>query len=122
MRRHMTNEVSSAHSTAAQGFNLVLAYALHLFVGLFWVLGIAGIVGIARSAAVGWVWGFCALALWVRGAVRAARQRADFGAAWGAIFGSWLLGALGPIGVAIAAYSWYRGAEKQPSEELWRSP
>jgi hypothetical protein len=53
MPRHMTNEGSSEHSTAAQGFNLVLAYALHLSVGLFWVLGIAGIVGIARGAAVG---------------------------------------------------------------------
>jgi uncharacterized membrane protein len=122
MPRHMTNEGSSEHSTAAQGFNLVLAYALHLSVGLFWVLGIAGIVGIARGAAVGWVWGFCALALWLRGAVLAARQRADFGAAWRAIFGSWLLGALGPIGAAIAAYSSYRGAEKQPPEEPLEEP
>jgi hypothetical protein len=122
MRRNMTNEGWNEHSAAAQGFNLVLAYALHLFVGLFWVLGIAGIVGIARSAAVGWVWGLCALALWVRGVVRAARRRADFGAAWGAIFASWLLGALGPIGAAIAAYSWSQSAKEQAPEEPLEEP
>src|SRR5512132_1020036 len=122
MRRQMTNEGRSEHSTAAQGFNLVLAYAVHLCVGLFWVLGIAGIVGIARSAAVGWVWGLCALALWVRGAVRAARQRADFGAAWGAIFGSWVLGALGPIGVAIVAFGWWQASEEERAEEPLEEP
>ena len=84
--------------------------------------GVAGVVGIAKSAAVGWLWGVCALAVWVRGAVRAARQRADFGAAWGAIFGSWLLGALGPIGAAIAAYFWFESRKAPPLEEPLEEP
>src|SRR5512132_3561353 len=45
------------------------------------------------------------------------RQRADFGAAWGAIFGSWLLGAHGPIGAAIAAYFWFESRKAPPLEE-----
>src|SRR5687767_12111303 len=100
--------VGSKHSAAAQGFNLFVAYLVHLFVGLFWVLGIAGIVGFAESAAVGWLWGLCALALWARGAVLAARRRGDLGAVWGAVFGSWLLGALGPIGAVYVGYRWLR--------------
>jgi hypothetical protein len=117
----MTNEVASEHSTGAQGFNLVLAYALHLFVGLFWVPGIAGIVGIARSAAVGWVWGFCALALWARGAVRAPRQRADFGAAWAP---SSARGFSAPSGRSAARSLRIRGTEapkRSLPRNLWRS-
>jgi hypothetical protein len=113
----MANESSDGHSAAAQAFNLVLAYALHLVVGLPLVLVFAVAAGRARHAAVGWVWGLCALALWVRGAVRAARRRADSGAAWGSIFASWLLGALGPIGAAVAAYSWFQSSDEQPPEE-----
>jgi hypothetical protein len=113
----MANESSDGHSAAAQAFNLVLAYALHLVVGLPLVLGFAVAAGSAGNAAVGWVWGLCALALWVRGAVRAARRRADLGAARGSIFAAWLLGALGPIGAAAAAYSWFESSNEQSAEE-----
>jgi uncharacterized membrane protein len=113
----MANESSDGHSAAAQAFNLVLAYAVHLVVGLPLVLVFAVAAGSARHAAVGWVWGLCALAVWVRGAVRAAHRRADIGAAWGSIFAAWLLGALGPIGAAVAAYSWFQSSDEQPPEE-----
>jgi uncharacterized membrane protein len=104
------------HTVWTKAFNLLAAYSVHTFFGLFWVLGIAGIVGLARSAAVGWIWGACALALWLRGAYLAALRRNDFGAVWGAIAGSWLLGALGPIGVAYAVYSWLNRSD-EPVEE-----
>ena len=104
------------HTGWTRAFNLLVAYCVHTFFGLFWVLGIAGIVGLASSAAVGWVWGACAFALWLHGAYLAALRRNDFGAAWRAIAGSWLLGALGPIGATYAAYSWRKRSD-EPAEE-----
>jgi hypothetical protein len=102
------------HSAVAQGANLFVALLVHIFIGLPLLVGISGLV--AESNALGGVlWGCCALGLWIAGIIRSARRRADFGATWGATFGSWLLGALGPIGATYAAYFWRLPAE--PEEE-----
>ena len=66
--------------------------------------------------AAGALWGICAVVLWIAGFVRSTRRRHDLGATWGAVFGSWLLAVLGPIGAAFAAYTW-RGRPEQPEEE-----
>jgi uncharacterized membrane protein len=103
------------HSAGAQVVNLFVALLAHVFIGLPMVLGIAGAVG-SSNPAFGVVWAICGLALWVAGIVRTTRRRANLGAAWGSIFGSWLLGALGPIGAASAVYLWRVSADV-PEEE-----
>jgi uncharacterized membrane protein len=103
------------HSGASQGVNLVAALLVHVFVGAPILVGVTGLAA-ASNAAAGVLWGICAFGLWVLGVFRSARRRADFGAAWGAILGSWALGALGPIGAAYAAYAWLR-VPSEPADE-----
>jgi uncharacterized membrane protein len=103
------------HSATTAGVNLFAALLAHVFIGLPVLLVVIGIAATSSEAAAA-LWGICALGLWVAGIVRSARRRADFGAAWGAMFGSWVLGAFGPIGVAYAAYVW-REPAKEPAEE-----
>ena len=79
------------------------------------LVAVIGILAFSNDAA-GALWGICAVGLWIGGFVRSTRRRHDLGATWGAIFGSWLLAVLGPIGVAFAAYTW-RGRPEQPEEE-----
>jgi hypothetical protein len=100
------------HSRTSQGVNLVAALLVHAFIGVPILVGVTGLAAASNEAA-GVVWGICASGLWVLGVFRSARRRADFGAAWGAILGSWVLGALGPIGAVYAAYTWLR----VPSED-----
>jgi uncharacterized membrane protein len=103
------------HSPAAQSVHLLVALLVHLFIGLPLLLGVVGIALASSEFAAG-VWGICAVGLWAAGIVRSARRRDDFGAVWATLFGSWVLGALGPIGAAYAAYFWRRRGP-QPVEE-----
>ena len=103
-------------SAAAEGVNLGLALLVHVLVGIWIVLAGIG-VALESSPLAGAVWAVCGLGLWGAGIVRGIRRRARFGAVWGAIAGSWLLGALGPLGALYAALVWRARAEPPPEEE-----
>jgi hypothetical protein len=109
------SDLSDEHSAASQGVNLLAALLVHVFIGLPLLFAVLGIVAVSSGMAAV-LWGICALGLWTLGIVRSVRHRADLGAAWGALLGSWVLGAFGPIGVVYAAYSWPREAV-EPVEE-----
>jgi uncharacterized membrane protein len=102
---------SDEHSSTTAGLNLLAVLLVHVFVGI----PVLSMVTFAVSnSTAGVVWGICAVVLWIAGVVRSTRRRRDFGAAWGAMLGSWLLGALGPIGAAYAAYAWVFKPQEEP--------
>jgi uncharacterized membrane protein len=103
------------HSAPAQGANVLAALLVHIFLGIPILVAVTGIVA-SSDPLLGAVWGICASGLWILGIVRAIRRRANLGAAWGAMFGSWVLATLGPIGAAYVAYTWLRPVG-EPEEE-----
>jgi uncharacterized membrane protein len=103
------------HSAPAQGANVLAALGVHILLGIPVLVAVTGIVA-SSDPFLGAVWGICVSGLWILGFVRAIRRRADLGAAWGAMFGSWVLAALGPIGAAYVAYTWLRPVD-EPAEE-----
>ena len=110
------SDVSDEQSKVAEGVNLALAVLVHVLVGLWVVLAAIGIVLLASPVAAA-VWTVCGLGLWCAGIVRAVRRRHRLGAVWGAILGSWLLGALGPLGALYAAFFWRKHDEPEAEEE-----
>ena len=111
--------MSDEHSSATAGLNLLGALLVHFFVGVPVLFGVVGILSFSNGGA-GAIWGLCAVGLWIAGLVRSARRRADFGAVWSIVLGSWLLAILGPIGVAYAVYAWRVTPEEPVNPEVER--
>jgi uncharacterized membrane protein len=96
---------SNEHSATAAGINLLAALAVHTFIGIPLLFAVVGFLAFSSGPAAA-LWGLSAAGLWVAGFVRSTRRRNDLGATWGTVLGSWVLAALGPLGVAYAAYAW----------------
>jgi uncharacterized membrane protein len=99
-------EEGGAHSSAAEILNVGLAVFVQCTVGLVWVVAVGGLVGESSSEAWGGLWAVSAFALWIRGLVRCLREKRRPGSAWGAVLGSWGLGAFGPLALAYVGYQW----------------